>query len=259
MDWAADDPVRGHVIRVLALRQVSGRNAVASHHSAATLHRLALLKSPPAGIVTLTLPPQDRRERAGPRDVVFHAARLPPEQVTRLYNLPLTTAARTVVDLARTLPFTDGVVVADSVLSQEKAARPELLAVLRTCTNWPGVQRARRVVAFADERAESPLESAARVVFDQSGLEAPDLQVTVRTRNAAARVDFLWREQKVIAEADGLAKYNGKDDLIAQFARDRQLRDAGYRVVHFTWRELFETPGVVVARIRAALAGRGAW
>jgi hypothetical protein len=259
MDWAADDAVRLHVIRVLALRQGAGRAAVASHHSAATLHRLALLKSLPTGTVTLTLPPSKRRERAGPGDVIFHAAELPPNHVTRLYKIPLTSAARTVVDLARTLPFTDAVVVADSALNQEKASKPELRGILDACKQWPGMKQARRVVEFADERAESPLESAARVVFDQFGLDPPELQATVHVQKAAARVDFLWREHRVIVEADGLHKYNDRKDLIDQFERDRRLRDAGYKVVHFTWRELFQTPEVVIARIRQALADKGAW
>jgi hypothetical protein len=259
MDWAADDPVRKHAIRVLALRQVAGRAAVASHHSAATLHRLTLLKSPPAAIVTLTLPPPSRRNRASSADVRFHAAELPPEHVTGRYNLPVTTVARTVVDLARTLPFMDGVVVADSALKEEKTTKPELRTVLDACRSWPGVQRARQVVEFTDERAESPLESAARVVFDQFGVDPPELQATVHVPHAAARVDFLWREHKVIVEADGLVKYNDRKDLIAQFERDRLLRDAGYKVIHFTWRELFETPELVIDRIRQALADRGAW
>jgi hypothetical protein len=259
MDWAADDPVRLHAIRVLAIRQVAGRAAVASHHSAAILHRLALLHAAPAGLVTLTLGPQRRRNRAGPADVRFHAAELPPDHVTTLYSTPVTTGARTVVDLARTLPFADGVAAADSALSQEKATKPELLRILHACPGWPGVKRARRVVEFADERAESPLESAARIVFDQFGLDPPELQATVHGQRFAARVDFLWREHKVIVEADGLAKYQDRKDLIAQFERDRLLRDAGYQVIHFTWHELFETPEVVIARIRQALAGRGAW
>ena len=149
--------------------------------------------------------------------------------------------------------------VADSALSQEKTTKPELLTVLRAQPGWPGVKQARRVVEFADERAESPLESAARVVFDQFGLPAPELQATVHAPSAAARVDFLWPEHKVIAEADGLSKYNDRNDLIAQFERDRRLRDAGYKVIHFTWRELFQTPEVVIARIRQALVGQGAW
>jgi len=48
-------------------------------------------------------------------------------------------------------------------------------------------------------------------------------------------------------------------DPIAQFERDRLLRDAGYKVVHFTWRELFDTPEIVIARIRQALGDMGGW
>jgi hypothetical protein len=108
------------------------------------------------------------------------------------------------------------------------------------------------VVEFADERAGSPLESAARVVFDQSGLDPPELQATVFTASGACLVDFLWRAHKVIAEADGLGKYNDRNDAIRQLERDRQLRDAGFQVVHFTWKELFGTPELVLSRIRAA-------
>jgi len=250
------DPVRAQVLSVLAAMATVGGNAVASYHSAALLHRLSLLTSPPEGTVTLTLPLARKWNRTGPADVVFHASDLPKEHVTRLHNVPVTTVARTVADLARTLPFTDAVVVADSALNQEKATKPELLQVLDQSKGWPGVRQARRAVEFADERAESPLESAARVVFAEAGLAPPELQVTIHggeREQFAARVDFLWRERKVIAEADGLVKYNDRNDLLKERERDHQLREAGYTSVHFTWRELFQTPEAVIARIRSAL------
>jgi hypothetical protein len=252
------DPVRAHVLSVLAARATVGGSAVASYHSAALLHRLSLLASPPEGTVTLTLPLAKKWNRTGPADVVFHASDLPKEHVTKLHNVPVTTVARTVADLARTLPFTDAVVVADSALNQEKATKPELLQVLGQSKGWPGVRQARRAVEFADERAESPLESAARVVFAEAGLAPPELQVTIHggeqgQEQFAARVDFLWRARKVIAEADGLVKYNDRDDLLRERERDHQLREAGYTTVHFTWRELFQTPEAVIARIRSAL------
>jgi hypothetical protein len=277
-DWAGADPVRAHALKVLAAMATAGGtgagagigtgttratgeasgNAVASYHSAALLHRLSLLTSPspspsPSSTVTLTL--AKKWNRARPADIVFHASELPPEQVTRLYNLPVTTVARTVADLARTLPFMDAVVVADSALNQEKTSKPEVLQVLEKCNGWPGVRQARRALEFADDRAESPLESAARVVFAEAGLDPPELQVTIHGERAqfAARVDFLWRAQKVIAEADGLVKYNDRKDLLDERERDHQLREAGYIAVHFTWRELFQAPDEVITRLRNAL------
>jgi Protein of unknown function (DUF559) len=253
MDWAEGDPVLAHVLTVRAAKATVGGNAVASYHSAALLHRLSLLKPPPEGAVALTLPSARPWNRARPADVVFHASDLPPADVTRLYDLPVTTAARTVMDLARTLPFMDAVVVADSALQQEKATKPELHQILKESAGWPGVKQARQVIEFADERAESPLESAARVVFEQSGLEPPELQATIHGPTFAYRVDFLWRARQVIAEADGLVKYNERKDLLAERERDHLLHEAGYTVVHFTWRELFQTPDVVITRIRKAL------
>ena len=258
-DWAEGNQTRAHVLRALAIRATVGRAAVVSYHSAALLHGLNLLDSPPIDTVMLTLPTAKPWNRPADVGVVFHSADLPPGHVTRLYNLPVTTAARTVVDLARTLPFMDAVVVADSALHAEKAAKPELCQILDSCTRWPGVKQARRVVSFADERAGSALESAARVVFDESGLDPPELQVTIHLPAHAFLVDFFWRAHRVIVEADGLAKYAADKDLIAQFQRDRLLRDAGYKVVHFTWRELFKTPELVIARIRQAFASPGAY
>ena len=104
--------------------------------------------------------------------------------MTSLYSLPVTTVARTVADLARTLPFMDAVAVADSALNQEKTTKPEILQVLEKCNGWPGVRQARRALEFADDRAESPLESAARVVFAEAGLDPPELQVTIHGERA---------------------------------------------------------------------------
>jgi Protein of unknown function (DUF559) len=256
LDWAEADPVRAQALDVLAARATVSGNAVASYQSAARLHRLSLLAEPPKGAVTLTLPPARKRNRAKPADVAFHASELPKEHVTRLYNLPVTTVARTVIDLARTLPFMDAVVVADSALNQEKTTKPELHQILKECAaGWPGVRQARSAVDFADERAESPLESAARVVFAEADLEPPELQVTIHGEQEqfAARVDFLWREQKAIAEADGLVKYKDRQDLLKERERDHQLRAAGYIVVHFTWQEIFQAKETVIERIRGAL------
>jgi len=252
VQWAGADPVRRHVLHVLAARATTGPAPVASYHSAARLHRLDLLRSPPDDQVTLTVPPSRRWERAKSSNIVFHAAELPREHLTTRYNIPVTTAARTVADLARTLPFTDAVVVADSALREEKATKAALRAVLDGCGRWPGVRQARRAVEFADERAGSPLESAARVVFDQFGLDPPELQATVFTARDAFLVDFLWRGQRLVAEADGLLKYTERKDLAGELERDRLLRDAGYKVAHFTWKELFGAPEEVVGRIRRA-------
>ena len=258
IDYAAVNPRRGHALRVAAVGSAVGRDAVASHHSAALVHGIDLLNQP-ADTVTMTRPPAKRTSRRRSDGIIFHAAELPADHVTSRYGLLVTTVPRTVIDLARTTPFPEAVVAADAALRAELTTKGQLLTIAEVCHRWPGIQQARRVIEFSDERAESALESCARLAFAEAGLEPPELQVTIHGPDWSYRVDLCWPKHRVIAEADGLAKYNSRSDLARQFERDRVLRDAGYQVIHFTWHELMRTPEVVMSRIRAAIAGRTAF
>ena len=157
------------------------------------------------------------------------------------------------------LPFAEGVAVADSALRAVKTTRREIGAVLARCARWPGVQRARRVAAFADPRAESVLESLGRAAFWQAGLPPPDLQVWVGDEGEViGRADFLWRQYATIAEADGAVKYADPQRARAQLVRDARHRGAGYEVVHFTWTEITRVPGQVASAVAAAFQASAA-
>ncbi|HEX6933330.1 MAG TPA: DUF559 domain-containing protein [Streptosporangiaceae bacterium] len=96
------------------------------------------------------------------------------------------------------------------------------------------------------------------MAFDEGGLPPPELQVWVgREDRPIARVDFLWRQHATIAEADGALKYADPDRARQQLHRDADLRDAGFEVVHFSWRELTVSPDQVIGWITAAF-GRAA-
>jgi hypothetical protein len=170
----------------------------------------------------------------------------------------LTSVPRTVIDLARVLPFGEGVAVADSALHARLTSKAELAAVIAVCARWRGLQRAREVAEFSDARSESVLESLSRAVFHQFGLPPPDLQVWVGDDDEViGRVDFLWRRYRTIGEADGALKYQTPARARTQLERDARLRAAGYEVVHFTWPEITRVPAQVVDAIRVAFS-RGA-
>ena len=260
VESAAADPRQDHALRVAAARACIGRNGVASHQSAALLHGIDLLRSPADNTVWLTRPPGQYRNRC-PIGVHLYSARLPAQHVRILYGLPVTTATRTVIDLARSLAFMEGVVAVDSALRLGKTTELGLADILRSCAGWPGADRARRAVKFGNEDAGSVLESCARVVFAEAGLPAPVLQAAIATADAEfiARVDFCWPAYQVIAEADGMAKYDDPRRARDQIMRDIRLRDAGYKVVHFTWGELFGAPERVITRIRTAFAATSSY
>ena len=230
-----------------------GSSAVVSHQSAAYLHAIDLLGKPDQ-MVVLTVPvSRGWTARAG---VKLHAATVPAEQITSAFGLAVTTPARTVIDLARTLEFRAGVVSADSALRRKLVTKPDLHAVLATCSQWRGARRAADVIEFSDGRAESPLESIARVAFADCGLPPPELQVWLGgTTEPIGRVDFYWRKYWTIAEVDGALKYDGADGprrVTLQLERDALLREDGYEVVHFTWDQISNSPQRVAASIRVA-------
>ena len=94
-------------------------------------------------------------------------------------------------------------------------------------------------------------------VTTAAGLRAAGLsrgQVERRDRRPG---DFLWRQHRTIAEADGVIKYTGPAKALAQLNRDTRLREAGFEVVHITWPEITRVPGQVVHAIRAAFRRGG--
>lgn len=252
---AAGDPAREHALAAAAAIRRIGSWAVASHQSAAVIHGLSLMSRPDGAEVTLTRSPESSKSRSGRAGTRIHIAETPPGHRTTVHDVQVTTVARTVVDLARTIPFAEGVVVADSALHGRKTTRSELIAVHAAYPRWPGSRRAQHVIDFSDHRSESALESVARVSFHEHGLPAPRLQAWVGgDEGIVGRADFFWPQHGTIGEADGALKYSTPTRAISQPEMGAWLRDAGFEVVHFNWYQITTVPWQVVASLRAAFS-----
>lgn len=256
----AESPRARHRLDAGAVVVALGLDAVVSHQSAAFLQGLDLLglrEDETPSKVTLTRSGAGRRNRTGIDGAVCYAAELPSAHVHWRDGLQMTTVQRTVVDLARTLPFMDAVVVADSALRVHQFTESEYAPFLESCSGWPGATRAREVVEFADPGTDSPFESCLRVFLRDWGFSPPETQATIHGRTDDFVVDFLFRAEKTVVEADGDLKYTTQEDALKRLARDEALRHVGYKVVHVRWSEAFKDPEVTVDRIRRALAAPG--
>jgi hypothetical protein len=244
-----DDVLARHVLRVRAAVTELATDAVVSHVSAAALHGLSIWRVP-LDRVHVT-----RARRNGGRCGVLvhvHTAALDPAEVVMIGGLRVTSLARTVADLARSLPFELAVVLADSAMFHRRRDRVEpadLVAALERAPRWPGSPAARRAIAFADGLSESVGESRSRVAIAAAGLAAPVLQWEVRAAGTGAfigRVDFAWPALRVVAEFDGLVKYGrtlrpGQDPvevLVEEKLREDALRAEDLGMVRWTWSDL---------------------
>jgi hypothetical protein len=243
------------LLQLAAVFAATGSQSVGSHRSAGRVYGLGLVGRDQDQVTEITRAPGGRGGHTARLGVLVHVARLPAEHVVSHRGVLLTSVPRTVVDLARALPFAQGVAVADSALSAGLTSKSELAAVIGDCPRWPGLRRAREVTEFSDARSESVLESLSRAVFGQAGLPPPDLQVWVGDdEGVIGRADFLWRRYNTIGEADGAFKYQTPARARAQLERDARLRAAGYEVVHFTWPQITRAPAQVVGAIQVAFS-----
>jgi very-short-patch-repair endonuclease len=85
----------------------------------------------------------------------------------------------------------------------------------------------------------------------EAGFPTPAVNVLV----AGHRVDFLWRDNRLVVEVDGYRFHSSRAAFERDRRRDAELQAAEYRVVRVTWRQLVEEPVAVVARLALALAG----
>lgn len=229
------EPMAAHIFRVRAAMMRLNPPVAVSHLSAAAVNGIDLL-DPDFSMIHVTRPNiGSSRTDAG---IHHHNASLPAHHMKREFGLVITTASRTVVDLARETRFEQGVVAADYALHKGLVTRAGLLEVHTSCIDWPGSRNAGRVIQFASEKSESPGESLARVSFEAVGLPAPPRQqVKVYDRQGLIGVvDFLWDEQSTIGEFDGRLKYTGQPNanvLYEEKRREDRLRALGFEVVRF--------------------------
>ncbi|MCU1602643.1 MAG: hypothetical protein JWO22_3352 [Frankiales bacterium] len=182
------------------------------------------------------------------------SASLPPRHVTTRDGIPVTTMARTVVGFAQEQPFLDAVLVADAFLGLG-LPRQALLDLLHDLS---GSSAALEVIGFADGLSESALESLSRVRVHRHQLPPPELQVEVyRGNRLVARLDKLWREQRLAGEDDGMAKFGStaaqvQTSLKQTYRRGLDIEDCGLALTRWDWNDAFQNGGAVVAdRVRA--------
>lgn len=147
------------------------------------------------------------RWRRGQGYLMTHAC-LPEDEVTVRGAYRVTSAARTVVDLARAWPEVHAVAAVDAALLRGLTTREELGRVLGRQASVPGIPRAMRAVALADGRAESWLETWGRLTFAAIGLPPFVPQVELWVDGRLVKVTDGWYESAAVAvEFDGRVKY----------------------------------------------------
>jgi predicted transcriptional regulator of viral defense system len=139
--------VARHALLVAATVGDLRRAAVVSHQSAAVLLGLPLWGARLDRVHVTRRPPASSQTTGVLR---CHVARLRDDEITAVDGLEVTDVARTVLDLARSLPFEAGVVVLDAALHEGLLPRHLIEQRLFDIAGTRGSRHAARVVKFGD-------------------------------------------------------------------------------------------------------------
>jgi very-short-patch-repair endonuclease len=222
-----------------------GDGAVLSHGSAAALWNFGA----PGSMIDVTIPGRERGNFDGVR---VHCVRvLSMTEVRRRQGLPLTSPARTLLDISEELSLEKLEQAVADARRSGFVRDGELEAQLERSPGRHGTKPLRTVLereggpAFTRSKAEQRLLALLR----KARLPPPRCNVRI----SGHEVDFLWLDAKLVVEFDSWGFHRSRAAFEKDRRRDADLQLAGFRVIRITWRRLVEEPEAVVAQIARAL------
>ena len=239
--------------RWMAAVLASGPGAVLSHRSATALWGIW---GSGTGETHVTVPRKSRSQRSIRR----HFGVLPPDEVTTLDGIPVTSAARSVLDLAGD----KGEAAAEAALREMEYLRiygpVSLPALLQRYPRHRGAAILSRCLERLEDdpggRVRSPLEELFLPFLDAHHIPRPRLNAWLSIGDDRFQVDCYWPEARLVGELDGFASHGSKQGFLKDRRRDRRLLAASYRVVRITAGQLRSEPSAVAADLRTLLPGR---
>ena len=222
--------------RWLAAVFACGPGAVLSHRDAAQLWELRQSNS---AYIEVTVPSLNgRRAQRGIR--VHRSGRLRRSDVTARHGIPVTTVARTLLDLADVL---ERQALKRAVTEAEYTNQFDLTAITAEVQSNPGRASARlmHAVEAAGGRTRSELEGRCLGFLERHGVEPPQTGVSID----GYEVDFLWTRAGLIVELDGLAAHTTRSTFNSDRLRDRRLWRRGFRTMRLTSEALNDAAAVL--------------
>jgi len=187
--------------------------------------------------------------------IVRRTRNLPENDIAEIRGIPVTSVARTLLNLAAVLPepgLKRAFMEADRLgLLNDR----DLIDCAGRATGHRGAAKYRRLFALRNPEAQG-LRSLLEVMFlnlcREEGIERPETNVLIGTYE----VDCVWRSRRLIVELDGYEFHRGLEKLEGDNSRTNQLQFEGWTVLRFTWRMVTAKPEMVVRQVRHALGSR---
>jgi hypothetical protein len=241
----------GHTVltvngRRMAAVLAAGPGAVLSHASAAALWDIRPTSATRIDVSVRSA--GGRAKRPGLR--IHRTPTLQTDEITAHQGIRVTSPARTLLDLASSLPRRALERALDEAEIRELYDRRALEAVALAHAGEHGARALAEALAQDGDPVltDSELEEIMLGLCDEQQLERP----TPRAWVAGLRVDFLFAASRLVVETDGYRYHRTRRAFERDRERDAILARAGYRTLRFTHRQLTREPALVAETIRSS-------
>jgi hypothetical protein len=193
-----------------------GPGAVLSHRSAAALLEL---RDWGATKIEVTVPRRSSRRHEG--IAVHRSTTLTAQDITVVNNIPCTSIARTLLDLAEVVTHRQ----------------------LERAFDQAEIAEVFDLRAIEDVLARNPTRRGVRITRPL-GIPDPEANTVLVLEGGGPpiRPDFVWREQRVVLEADSGKWHGSRQRMEIDRRRDQRLTAAGWKVIRTTWRQMKYRP-----------------
>ena len=234
--------------KYLAAVMACGTGTKLSHRAAADLWWIR-----PASCTSEVTVPAVSREIPGIR--VHRTRMLDPQDFTVIDGIPVTSLARTLLDLAAILRPPDLEVVIDRAERQGLFDLNALVEVLGRAKGKRGAATLKRVVArYEKSTQKSELERAFKQLLKAArDIPTPSFNALVEGETGTHEVDAVWEQQRLAVQLDGFEFHRTRRDREKDAATDADLELAGYRVMRLTWDDTAVNGKRTLRRVRVAL------
>jgi hypothetical protein len=168
-----------------------------------------------------------------------------------------TAPAWTAVEVARQLRRPRALATLDATLRSRRCTLKCVENAVVEQRGRRGIVAVRQLLPFADGRAESAMESEARLVMIDRGLPAPELQYPIFGRDGELwRVDFAWPEYRLAAEYESVDWHAGREEMLRDKRRWGKIQELGWTIIPIVVDDVRREPDQLAERIASHMASR---
>ena len=228
--------------RCRAVSIVLAAGAVFTHLTSAQLHGWWLPQLVDVPLIACTDGEAPHHDRRG---VYVRRCAIPTKHRTRMHDIPVASAAWTIVELAEHLSLVDLVAVIDCALHRRHTTEEEIRSTMRPGRR--GVRVLRRALDLCDARSESRWETVLRLLHVLSGFEVePQYVIRNQFDVIVARADLWIVGTRRFPEYDG-ADHRERRQHQADLKREKEISRLGLERYGYTATEILSEPLRIVA------------